>query len=68
VIAFRNLDDVSKYKSAEFAAIGVDELTQNTEDIFIFLRTRLRWTGVDNTRFLAATNPDGIGYLWVKTR
>lgn len=68
VIAFRNLDDVSKYKSAEFAAIGVDELTQNTEDIFIFLRTRLRWSGIDNTRFLAATNPDGIGYLWVKTK
>ncbi|MDY0389025.1 MAG: hypothetical protein RBT65_18280, partial [Methanolobus sp.] len=26
VIAFRNLDDASKYASAEFAAIGVDEL------------------------------------------
>jgi len=42
VIAFRNLDEISKYKSAEFAMIGVDELTQNPEEIFTFLRTRLR--------------------------
>jgi len=29
-------------QSAEFAMIGVDELTQNPEEIFTFLRTRLR--------------------------
>ncbi len=68
VIAFRNLDEISKYKSAEFAMIGVDELTQNPEEIFTFLRTRLRWPGIANTKFVAATNPDGIGYLWVKTK
>lgn len=66
VIAFRNLDDASKYQSSEFAAIAVDELTKNTEDDFTFLRTRLRWPGISDTRFIAATNPGGKGHLWVK--
>jgi len=66
VIAFRNLDDVSKYQSSEFAVIAVDELTKNTENTFTFLRTRLRWPEISDTRFIAATNPGGIGHLWVK--
>ncbi len=65
-IAFRNLDDASKYQSAEFAAIAVDELTKITEEDFTMLRTRLRWKGVDNPRFIGATNPGGKGHLWVK--
>jgi hypothetical protein len=66
VIAFRNLEDVGKYQSSEFAVIGVDELTKNTEEEFTFLRTRLRWPGISETRFIAATNPGGKGHLWVK--
>lgn len=66
VICFRNLDDPSKYQSAEFAAIAVDELTKNDKNVFDFLRTRLRWPGVDNPKFLAATNPGDIGHVWVK--
>ncbi len=65
-IAFRNLDDASKYQSAEFAAIAVDELTKITEDDFTMLRTRLRWKGIDEPRFIGATNPGGKGHLWVK--
>lgn len=68
VIAFRNLDDPSKYQSAEFAAIGVDELTKNPYDTFTYLRTRLRWPGLKDVEcwFLAGTNPGGIGHGWVK--
>jgi len=66
ILAFRNLDDVSKYQSAEFAVIAVDELTRNKEEIFNVLRTRLRWSGIEDTRFIAATNPGGIGHEWVK--
>jgi len=66
VIAFRNLDDASKYQSSEFAVIAVDELTKNTEEDFTFLRTRLRWPGISDTRFIGATNPGGTGHLWVK--
>lgn len=68
VIAFRNLDDPSKYNSAEFASIAVEELTKNKESVFHELRKRLRWRGIPNedTRFLAATNPGGPGHAWVK--
>lgn len=66
VIAFRNLDDPSKYKSAEFAMIAVDELSQNKKEIFNFLRTRKRWPRIRRTKFIAATNPGGIGHNWIK--
>lgn len=68
VILFRNLDDSSKYQSAEFAAIAVDELTKNQPEIFIDLRTRLRWTGIDDVKFIAASNPGGVGHAWVKKK
>ncbi len=66
IIKFRNLDDPSKYQSAEFAAIAVDELTKNTREVFDDLRNRLRWPGISDIRFLGATNPGGIGHAWVK--
>lgn len=66
VIAFRNLDDPSKYLSSEFAAILIDELTKNTRDVFDFLRMRLRWPGIFETKFIGATNPGGAGHGWVK--
>jgi len=67
-ICFRNLDDPSKYQSAEFAAIGVDELTKNTYETFTHLRSRLRWPGLPDceTWFLGGTNPGGVGHGWVK--
>ena len=67
-ICFRNLDDPSKYQSAEFAAIAVDELTKNTYEVFTHLRSRLRWPGLPDreTWFIAGTNPGGIGHSWCK--
>lgn len=65
-ILFRNLDKTEKYKSAEFAAIAVDELTENPLRVFDDLRWRLRWPGIDYTPFLAGTNPGGVGHGWVK--
>ncbi len=66
VICFRNLDDSSKYQSAEFAVIAIDELTKNIKENFIFLKTRLRWPGIKDVRFISGTNPGGIGHAWVK--
>lgn len=68
VIAFRNLDDPSKYQSAEFVFIFVDELTKNPYEIFTFLRTRLRCPGVPDFElvFMGATNPGGVGHGWCK--
>ena len=56
-IAFRNLDDASKYQSAEYAGIAIDELTKNTERTFHLLRGSLRWPGIDDVFFVGATNP-----------
>jgi phage terminase large subunit len=66
-ILLRNLDDPAKYLSAEFAGIAVDELTRNPRSVFDFLRLRLRWPGVPKPRFVAGTNPSGIGHSWVKS-
>lgn len=66
VLALRNTDDPSKYLSSEFAIIAVEELTQNEEMKFHRLRSRLRWTGIPQPKFIAATNPGGIGHEWVK--
>lgn len=65
-IALRNLDKPDKYQSAEFAAIAVDELTKTTKETFDVLRGSKRWPGVPHSPFLGATNPGGIGHLWVK--
>lgn len=67
VLLLRNLDDPSKYMSTEFALEAVDELTKNPPEVFHNLRARLRWPGLgDNTKFIAGTNPGGIGHEWVK--
>lgn len=65
-IALRNLDDPSKYFSAEFAAIAVEELTRHPLTVFNDLRFRLRWPGIPRPKFGAGTNPGGIGHAWVK--
>lgn len=57
----------SRYKSAEFAAIAIDELTEIAErKTMEILVSSLRWPGISDTKFLAATNPDGIGMEWVR--
>jgi hypothetical protein len=66
IIELNNLDDPSKYQSAEYAAIAVDELTKSTKEKFDILRGSKRWPGISRTFFLAATNPGGIGHLYVK--
>ncbi len=64
IIAFRNLDDPSKYLSVEFAVIGIDEINRNPKTTFDMLRSRHRWPGIKDTKFLAGCNP--LGEAWVK--
>jgi hypothetical protein len=66
VIRLRNLDNPSKFKSSEFAAVMVDELTLNPQSTFETLRFRMRWTGIERTIFIGATNPNGPGAGWVR--
>jgi hypothetical protein len=64
IIAFRNLDDPSKYLSVEFAVIGIDEVNRNPKTTFDMLRSRHRWPGIKDVKFLAGCNP--LGEAWVK--
>jgi hypothetical protein len=64
IIAFRNLDDPSKYLSVEFAVIAIDEVNRNPKTTFDMLRTRHRWPGIKDVRFIAGCNP--LGEAWVK--
>ena len=66
VIALRNLDDVSKYASSEFAIVAIDELTKNHRDVFDQFRSIVRWPGISDTGIWGATNPGEKGHLWVK--
>lgn len=66
VILLRNLDDPAKFKSSEFAAVALEEVTEHEESVFHDLVFRLRWPGIEDTKFIGATNPNGIGHLWVK--
>lgn len=68
IVYLRNLDDPSKYASTEFAAIGVEELTKNEESTFDDLRFRMRFPGVEEMKFLGATNPGSVGHGWVKRK
>lgn len=70
VIAFRNLDKPSKYQSAEYACIAVEELAKNPERTFHILRGSLRWPGFDDVRFVAASNPEAnwVRDFWIERR
>lgn len=65
-LTLRNLDESTKYKSAEFGIIGVDELTEHNVETFNILIGSLRWAGLKKPAFIAGSNPDGIGNEWVK--
>lgn len=63
-------NDKYRYQGAEFQFIGFDELTQFTESQYLYLFSRLR--RLENSdiplRMRSASNPGGIGHIWVKQR
>lgn len=61
--------DIRRYDGAEFAFIGLDELTHFTRYQYTFLFSRLRTTvpGL-RTRIRGMTNPGGVGHDWVLER
>jgi phage terminase large subunit len=70
VLCLRNLDDPSKYLSAEFASVAFDELTQVQEQQYDFIQTRIRWPGLPSAEYgtRSGTNPGGPGHGWVRRR
>jgi len=65
---------VYKYQGAEIHVLLIDELTHFLEDMYRFLRNRVRMVGVALPpkyeglfpRILCSANPGNIGHLWVK--
>ena len=64
IIAFRNLDEPQNYLSVEFALIAIDEINRNPKTTFDMLRSRHRWPGIKDVKFIAGCNP--LGEAWVK--
>lgn len=64
IIAFRNLAEPENYLSVEFAVIGIDEINRNPKTTFDMLRSRHRWPGIKDVKFIAGCNP--LGEVWVK--
>ncbi len=60
--------DVYKYQSAEYDVIRFDELTHFTEQMYIYLLSRVRGTNGYPKQIKSSTNPGGIGHSWVKSR
>lgn len=62
--------DHYRYQGSEFQYIGWDELTQFTQAKYEYMYSRLRSTVSINVPFRVrgATNPGGIGHMWVKKR
>jgi terminase large subunit-like protein len=67
-----NPTDVYSYQGAEFHLLLIDELSHFSEDIYRFLRSRLRsvtedprWRGL-LPRIICGSNPGGIGHQFVK--
>lgn len=66
--------DVYKYQGAEIHVLVVDELTHFLEDMYRFLRNRVRMVGLRLPpgyagrfpRIMCSANPGNIGHLWVK--
>ncbi len=63
-----NANDVYKYQSAEYDVIRFDELTHFTEDMYVYLISRVRGTNGFPKQVKSSTNPGGVGHSWVKER
>lgn len=63
--------DETRYQSAEFQYIFFDELTQFSAQQYTYMFSRLRRTrGMIDIplRMRSASNPGGVGHIWVKKR
>lgn len=60
--------DIYNYSSLEMHWLGFDELTQFTEEEYMFLLTRVRANDRRPLRVRAASNPGDIGHNFVKER
>lgn len=60
--------DVTKYQSAEYDIIRLDELTHFTSYQYLYLISRLRGANSFPKQMKSTCNPGGRGHGWVKSR
>lgn len=56
------------YKSVEFDLLCFDEVTELTFEQYTYMLTRLRSSKGHRAHAVAASNPEGVGFRWVKDR
>lgn len=61
-------NDVYQYQSAEYDVIRFDELTHFTEEMYVYLMSRIRGVNDYPKQIKSSTNPGGVGHSWVKKR
>lgn len=61
-------NDVYRYQSAEYDIIRFDELTHFTEQMYVYLISRVRGANAYPKQIKSSTNPGGVGHTWVKAR
>ncbi|MDP4133547.1 MAG: phage terminase large subunit [Bacillota bacterium] len=60
--------EVTKYQSAEYDIIRLDELTHFTQYQYLYLMSRLRGANNFKKQMKSTSNPGGRGHGWVKER
>lgn len=71
IIDFGYIDhenDVLQYQSAEYDVIRFDELTHFTEEMYVYMLSRLRGANDYPKQIKSGTNPGNVGHQWVKKR
>ena len=63
-----NVKDLSNYQSAEYDIIRFDELTHFTEEMYLYMLSRLRGTNGYPKQVKSSTNPGNVGHEFVKRR
>lgn len=65
----QHANDKYNYQGKEFNFVGFDELTQFTEDQYLYLFSRARSSNPEIPSMIrSTTNPGGVGHYWVKER
>ncbi len=64
----RNLQDAVRYQGTEMHRLYIDELTHFPQEIYDYLKTRVRAANMPGlrTRIRCTSNPGGVGHGWVK--
>jgi hypothetical protein len=65
----RNLQDAYNYQGTEMHRLYIDELTHFTQEVYDYLRTRMRApkSRQISPRIRCTSNPGGVGHGWVKS-